>query len=97
MINKKSMENSKEIVKKHISIEILLNLLIGRSSELYKELYNKGIIHGQPSLDYEFGKTYAHVLITGQSKEPETLYNEFKEKVKEMKKKGISKGDFQDM
>ena len=82
MINKKSMENS-------------LNLLIGRSSELYKELYNKGIIHGQPSLDYEFGKTYAHVLITGQSKEPETLYNEFKEKVKEMKKKGISKGDFQ--
>ena len=95
MINKKSMENSKEIVKKHISIEILLNLLIGRSSELYKELYNKGIIHGQPSLDYEFGKTYAHVLITGQSKEPETLYNEFKEKVKEMKKKGIAKGDFQ--
>ena len=95
MISKKSMENSKEIVKKHISIEILLNLLIGRSSELYKELYNKGIIHGQPSLDYEFGKTYAHVLITGQSKEPETLYNEFKEKVKEMKKKGISKGDFQ--
>lgn len=95
MINKKSMGNSKEIVKKHISIEILLNLLIGRSSELYKELYNKGIIYGQPSLDYEFGKTYAHVLITGQSKEPETLYNEFKEKVKEMKKKGISKGDFQ--
>ncbi len=35
-------------------------------------------------------------MITGQSKEPETLYNEFKEKkVKEMKKKGISKGDFQ--
>ena len=95
MINKKSMENSKEIVKKHISIEILLNLLIGKSSELYKKLYNKGIIHGQPSLDYEFGKTYAHVLITGQSKEPETLYNEFKEKVKEMKKKGIAKGDFQ--
>ena len=95
MINKKSMENSKEIVKKHISIEILLNLLIGRSSELYKELYNKGIIHGQPSLDYEFGKTYAHVLITGQSKKPKILYDEFKGKVKEMKEKGISKEDFQ--
>lgn len=95
MINKKSMENSKEIVKKHISIEILLNLLIGRSSELYKKLYNKGIIHGQPSLDYEFGKTYAHVLITGQSKKPKILYDEFKGKVKEMKEKGISKEDFQ--
>lgn len=95
MINKEPMENSKEIVKKHISIEILLNLLIGRSSELYKELYNKGIIHGQPSLDYEFGKTYAHVLITGQSKEPKILYDEFKGKVKEMKEKGISKEDFQ--
>ena len=89
------MENSKEMVKKHISIEILLNLLIGRSTKLYKELYNEGILHGQPSLDYEFGKTYAHVLITGQSENPKVLYDKFKEEVKNMKQKGINKDDFE--
>ncbi|MGN1298022.1 MAG: EF-P 5-aminopentanol modification-associated protein YfmH [Clostridia bacterium] len=93
-VNKQVPDNKNEIVKKHIAIEILLNLLIGRSSNLYKELYNEGIIYGQPSLDYEFGKTYAHVLITGQSTNPEKLYGKFKEQVKMLKKEGINQEDF---
>ena len=55
-------------------MEILLNLVIGRSSNLYKELYNRGLIFGQPSLEYEFTRIYAHALITGQSNETEEDY-----------------------
>ena len=90
-------ENKNEIVKKHISIEILLNLLIGRSSELYKNLYNEGIIYEQPSLDYEFSKTYAHVIITGQSTNPEVLYERFKKQVENFKTNGINEKDFNRM
>ena len=90
---KETVENKNEIVKKHISIEILLNLLIGRSSNLYKELYNEGIIYSQPSLDYEFSKTYAHVLIAGQSNEPEKVYERFKQEVRNFKNNGINKED----
>lgn len=93
-VNKQVPDNKNEMIKKHIAIEILLNLLIGRSSNLYKELYNEGIIYGQPSLDYEFGKTYAHVLITGQSTNPEKLYSKFKEQVKMLKREGINQEDF---
>ena len=92
---KDSPKDQEEIVKKHISIEILLNLIIGRSSKLYKKLYDEGIISGQPSLDYEFGKTYAHILITGQSTNPEKVYKEFKEQVRKMKEEGINKEDFE--
>ena len=90
-------ENKNEIVKKHISIEILLNLLIGRSSELYRNLYNEGIIYEQPSLDYEFSKTYAHVIITGQSTNPEVLYERFKKQVENFKTNGINEKDFNRM
>lgn len=90
-------ENKNEIVKKHLSIEILLNLLIGRSSELYKNLYNEGIIYEQPSLDYEFSKTYAHVIITGQSTNPEVLYERFKKQVEKFKTNGINEKDFNRM
>ena len=83
-----------DIVRKHIAIEILLNLLIGRSSNLYKELYNEGIIYSQPSLEYEFTNIYAHVLITGQSNNPETVYEKFKQEVQKMKA-GINKEDFE--
>lgn len=93
-VSKQTPDHKNEMVKKHITIEILLNLLIGRSSNLYKELYNEGIIYGQPSLDYEFGKTYAHVLITGQSNNPEKLYRKFKEQVKKLKEEGINQEDF---
>lgn len=92
---KDSPKDQEEIVKKHIAIEILLNLIIGRSSNLYKKLYNEGIISGQPSLDYEFGKTYAHILITGQSTDPEKVYEEFKNEVQKMKNEGIINEDFE--
>ncbi len=80
-------------VKKHMAMEILLNLIIGRSSNLYKELYNEGIIYAQPSLEYEFTNIYAHVLISGQSNAPEKVYEKFKEEVKRLKMEGINEED----
>ncbi len=90
-------DNGEVDVKKHIAIEILLNLIIGRSSKLYKELYNEGIIYAQPSLDYEFTKIYSHVLITGQSNEPEKVYEKFKSEVRTLKTEGINQEDFERM
>ena len=84
-------------VKKHIAIEILLNLIIGRSSDLYKELYNDGIIYMQPSLEYEFSNIYSHVLISGQSNEPEKVYQKFKETINQLKNNGINHEDFERM
>ncbi len=87
--------NSKEeIVKKHIAVEILLHLLMGESSNLYKTLYDKGTISASPSMDYEFSRGYAHILISGQSNNPEEVYQAFKKQLKEMKEKGINEKDF---
>ena len=84
----------KEKVKKHISIEILLNLLIGASSELYKKLYDMGNCFSVPSIEYEFDKNYAHILIIGQSNEPEKLYEMFKKEVEKFIQKGVNEDDF---
>ena len=75
-------------------IEILLNLIIGRSSALYQELYQNGILYAQPSLEYEFSNIYAHVLITGQSNQPEEVYQKFKMEIKRFKTEGIDEKDF---
>ncbi len=84
-----------EIIRKHIAIEILLNLLFGRSSNLYKRLYDKGLIFNQPSLEYEFTNIYAHILITGQSNNPEEVYQNFKNEVNKLKQEGINQEDFE--
>ena len=76
-------------VKKHLSIEILLNILIGKSSELYQDLYNNGIISGSLSVDYEFSKTYTHIMIIGQSDNPEIVYKKIKDQIKKIKENGL--------
>ena len=85
----------KEKVKKHISIEILLNLLLGASSELYKKLYDIGNCYSVPSIEYEFDKTYAHILITGKSNNPDELYKMFKEQITKFIDAGINEQDFE--
>ena len=86
---------SSSIVKKHIAIEILLNMLIGKSSKLYKELYETELITGEPYLDYEFSKQYAHVSITGQSNDPKKVLEKFEAEIKQMKESDIDLAHFQ--
>ena len=82
---KDKLADTKERVKKHITIEILLNMILGKSSKLYKELYDEGLLFSTPSLDYEYATGYAHILITGQSPDPEKVYERFKQTVANMK------------
>ena len=83
-----------EQVKRYIAMEILLDLIFGKSSKLYKKLYEDGKIFGEPSLSYEIGRKYSHILIAGQSNEPNFVYEEFKKTVEKMQKEGINIEDF---
>ena len=94
---KDKVTTQKEKVKKHLAIEILLNMLIGKSSDLYQELYKSGVMFSMPGVDYEFSRDYAHVLVTGQSKEPEKVYESFKNTIRELKEKGIESEEFKRM
>ena len=87
-------EDTQSIIKKHIAIEILLNMLIGKSSKTYKTLYEQGIIMAQPYLEYEFEKTYAHIAITGQSKEPKKVREAICKKINEYKENGLDEEHF---
>lgn len=88
-------ENRNEIIKKHIAIEILLNMIIGKSSQTYKELYEAGDLLAQPDLDYEFSEQYGHILISGQSKDPQKIQNKIKETVKQLQEKGLDEEHFE--
>ena len=78
MIGFRDINKDKDIVKKHIAILILLNMIIGKSSKLYKELYEEGILLSEPDIDYEFASDYAHILIAGQSKDVNKVYEGIK-------------------
>lgn len=91
-ITQKSDEDS--IIKKHIAIEIILNMLIGKSSKLYKELYEKQLLISEPYLEYEWGPTYAHISITGQSVEPKKILEALQAEIRDLKKNGFDEENF---
>ena len=93
-IKVKPTDNSEEMVKRDIAIQIVLELLIGKSSRLYKQLYDEGVISGGIGANYEFSKNYAHILISGQANEPEQVYNRIKQEINRQKQEGISENDF---
>jgi len=92
---KDKLVDNKELVKKHIAIEIILYMLLGKSSENYKKLYEQGDIMSQPDLDYEFSKQYAHVLITGMAKEPKNVVKELLSAINKYKQTGLNKEHFE--
>ena len=95
MIGYKDMDNSKgNRIQKHIAIEILLNMIIGKSSDLYQELYEDGTILSQPDLDYEWSDQYAHVLISGFSKNPKLVKQKIDETIHAMKNNGLNEEHF---
>ena len=89
------LENKEELVKKHIAIEILLYMLIGKSSKLYQKLYKEGLIIAQPDLDYEFSKQYAHITISGQSNNPKKLAEELEKEIENLKQNRIDEKTFE--
>lgn len=83
------------IIKRHIAIEIILNLIIGKSSKLYKKLYEQGLLMEEPYLDYEFDKTYRHITITGKSTDPKKILKNIQEEILNLKNNGIDETAFQ--
>ena len=92
---KDDTEQDENIVKKHIAIEILLNLLIGKSSKLFKELYESGIIMDEPDKSYEFSKNYAHIIISSQTNDENIFIQKIKEEIQNLKINGIPSDDFE--
>ena len=86
--------NQDEKVRTHIAIQIILNVLFGESSDLYKELYQEGNMFSPPSISYEFDESYAHILISESANNPDEVYKKLKEKIKQTKENGINKQDF---
>lgn len=87
-------EIPEDIVKKHIALEILLNIIISKSSNLYKQLYEEGLLQEEPTLEYEFSKIYSYALITGASNNPKAVFDRILEEIKALKKNGINDEDF---
>ena len=82
-------------IKKDIAIDILGVILFSKSSKLYKKLYENGKIFAEPTCNYEFSKTFSHILIQFQTKDIDEVVEEIINEINNLKKNGIDSIDFE--
>lgn len=87
--------SGKKLLKKSIEMEIILEMMLGKSSELYNELYDSGLITQNFSVEYSPQESYAYAAIDGESKDPKAVHKRICEYVDELRKKGLSKEEFE--
>ena len=95
LIGYKDSNLDDEKVKKDIAIDIIGNIVFGKSSKLYEKLYESGKIFSEPAINYEFSKTFAHVLIQFQTNHIEEVIEEIAKEIDNLKKDGINQDDFE--
>ena len=90
-------ENSEEQInaKKVWTVEIILEILLGKSSELYKKLYENKDLIVPLDYDYEFSQSYSHIIISSQAKDPKKIFEEIKKQVKKYIESGIHEEEFE--
>ena len=84
----------KKLLKKSIETEILLEMIFGKGSKLYNELYSEGLINQSFSFEFAPQRDYSYIELDGQSKNPKAVYERVNTYIKELKNDGLAESDF---
>ena len=71
-------------------MSVLCRALFGKNSDIYNELYDENLINDSFSAGYEGELTYAFAEISGESKNPDEVFERIKKAVEKAKETGIS-------
>lgn len=78
-------------VKDKVCMDILLEIIAGDCSPLYKKLMDDGLINDDFSSEYFCGDGYSAVIFEGESENPKKVADEIKAEVNRLQQDGINK------
>ena len=86
--------SGRELLQRELTMELLLEMIFGRSESLYNSLYEEGLIDEKFSAGYVAECTYGYTLLGGETRDPEKLHARILEGIEGVRKKGIDESTF---
>ena len=80
--------------KEEVTMEILLDMISGQSSELYRRLFDGKLINNSFGFEYFTGFGYSCVFFAGESTEPRAVADEIVKEIKSFRENGFDKAAF---
>ena len=75
--------------------EIFVGALCDDYTKVYRELYDEGLINATFGSEVFCGRDYISILLSGESRDPEKVYNRLKEEFEHLLEHGIPKDVFE--
>jgi len=92
---KETWQTPERTLKEDICANILLEIIAGNTSLLYKELIDKKLINTSFSTQYFNGFGYAAMMFSGESSDPKKTVEIIKERIRGFKENGVEEQDFE--
>lgn len=92
---KESWNTPERTTKEEISMEILLDMISGQSSELYKRLFDGKLINNSFGFEYFTGFGYSCVLFAGESNDPKKVAEEIVGEIGRFRETGFDETAFE--
>lgn len=81
-------------LKETLESNILLDIIGGKTSQLYEEMLTDGLINTTFDIEYFEGFCYSAHIFNGESTEPEKVRERINNEIEKMKKQGVDKETF---
>lgn len=81
-------QSGKEMLKNELSLNVLLDILFGKSSEHYSSLYNEGLIDDTFSFDYTQEQGFGFAMVGGDTNDPDRLADTLQKMLLDAREKG---------
>ena len=78
-----------------VAMNIILDVVAGQMSALYKELLDDGLINNSFSTEFFNGHRYASCIFSGESSDPQAVADRLKTAIADFKEKGITAEEFE--
>lgn len=85
----------RDLMRREILMELLLDIIFGSSEALYNDLYRKDLIDENFGAEYTAEINYGYTMIGGETKDPDQLYQRTMEAIAKVRKEGVSAEQFE--
>lgn len=92
---KETYDTPERPLREQLQTSILLEMLAGNTSPLYRRLFDEGLINTQFGAEYFQGYGYASVLFSGESKAPQRVADAIQAEIERARREGLDKAAFE--
>ncbi|MEI6578845.1 MAG: pitrilysin family protein [Eubacteriales bacterium] len=92
---KEAIKTPERTAEERLCTHILLDIIAGKASPLYKRLLEKELINSTFSFEYFEGYGYACSIFVGESKDPQAVTNEIKAEIRRLKAEKVDTKSFE--